>query len=174
MKKPFEETQRFTHWWIWMILISSCLVVTGLMINGIYTQIILGQPWGDTALPDGGLVAIAVFAITVWLAVLGLHLVTRLDVRVDEHTLAYRIPPIIRGWRVLDKDRIDSYRVVEPGVMGYGLHYRFTRRMLTANLAGDALLEITLSNKSKVRLGTRFPNELMAAINRIKSTGIAY
>ena len=42
MKTQFTEKQKFTQWWLWLILISIGIIP----IIGIYKQIILGKPFG--------------------------------------------------------------------------------------------------------------------------------
>jgi hypothetical protein len=51
MKIHFHEEQRFTQWWLWVMLIGICLIP----VVGIYQQIFRGIPFGDKPMPDAGL-----------------------------------------------------------------------------------------------------------------------
>ena len=51
MNKEFKESQKFTQWWLWLIILS----INILPLFGIYKQIILGEPFGDKPVSDVGL-----------------------------------------------------------------------------------------------------------------------
>ena len=57
MKIEFKEEQKFTHWWLWLILIGIGI----LPIFGIYKQLILGEKFGDKPMSDFGLIIFCVF-----------------------------------------------------------------------------------------------------------------
>ena len=47
MKIDFQEEQKFTQWWLWVILI-----LTGIFpIFGMYKQFVLGESFGNKPLP---------------------------------------------------------------------------------------------------------------------------
>ena len=52
MKTEFKEEQKFTQWWLWVILIPIGI----LPIFGIYKQLILGEKFGDKPMSDLGLI----------------------------------------------------------------------------------------------------------------------
>ncbi|MCL0079845.1 hypothetical protein M1O18_02960 [Dehalococcoidia bacterium] len=43
----FQEVQKFRQWWLWLILLPSCMLLVGLFGYGMIEQLIFGQPWGD-------------------------------------------------------------------------------------------------------------------------------
>ena len=43
MNIVFKETQKFSQWWLWLILIGIGI----LPILGIYKQLIIGEKFGD-------------------------------------------------------------------------------------------------------------------------------
>jgi len=59
MELKFEEKQKFTQWWLWILLLGITLIP----VYGIYQQIILGEPFGDKPLPDFGLIAFLLFML---------------------------------------------------------------------------------------------------------------
>ena len=59
MKTKFKEVQRFTQWWLWLILIGT----QPLPIYTIYKQLILKEPFGDNPIPD---VILIVFSISIF------------------------------------------------------------------------------------------------------------
>ena len=52
MKTEFKEEQKFTQWWLWLILIP----IGVLPIFGIYKQMILGEMFEDKPMSDLGLI----------------------------------------------------------------------------------------------------------------------
>ena len=48
----FEEEQRFTQWWLWL-LVGGILLIP---IYGIVQQIIFKEPFGDNPMSDVGLI----------------------------------------------------------------------------------------------------------------------
>lgn len=172
MKKPFEETQKFTQWWLWLTMIATSLGITLLMSYGMYTQLILGKPWGDEPLSDEMLIVVGLVMITVSLLTLTFYFTSSLEVRVDEHTISYRFTPFIR-WRTIDKSAIVSYRVMSRGLRGYGIRFGLNGS-LTLNVKSNSLLELNLTNNRIIRIGTQQPEQLLAAVHNIKSGDSAY
>lgn len=50
MKIMFREEQKFTQWWLWVILIGVGIFP----VFGIYKQLILGEKFGDKPMSDPG------------------------------------------------------------------------------------------------------------------------
>ena len=48
----FSERQKFSQWWLWLILIA----VNGLFLFGILKQVISGQQFGDKLMSNTGLI----------------------------------------------------------------------------------------------------------------------
>src|SRR5690554_4514675 len=63
MTPLFTEQQRFTQWWVWVLLIGIGI----LPILAIYYQFVLGEEFGDNPMSNWGVV---LFAIPVFGAIL--------------------------------------------------------------------------------------------------------
>lgn len=84
--KLFKEEQKFTQWWLWLLLISLNL----LFVFGLYKQLILKQSFGDNPMPNVGLLIST-------LSFLGLTLFfyfLKLQTKIDEFGIHYRFYPI--------------------------------------------------------------------------------
>ncbi|WP_260402681.1 MULTISPECIES: phosphoethanolamine transferase domain-containing protein [Aequorivita] len=57
MKIVFKEEQKFTQWWLWLILIG----IGVLPIIGIYKQLIIEEKFGDNPMSDLGLIIFSIF-----------------------------------------------------------------------------------------------------------------
>lgn len=140
-KKNFRESQRFTQWWLWVLILGI-----GAML--FYVQANLGP--------------IILIAISV------LFLVIRLETRIDNKGIAYRFFPFVSKkyhW----KD-ITSARVVDYGfVGGWGIRL-FTSYGTIYNIRGSKGLAVELQDGTKFCLGTQRPGELQNVINNLSST----
>ena len=47
----FKERQRFTQWWLWLILLG----VNGLFLFGVFKQVINGQQFGNNPMSNAAL-----------------------------------------------------------------------------------------------------------------------
>ena len=51
-RDSFLETQRFTQWWLWLIIIGSFAIP----LYGAFTQLVLNKPFGDKPMSNTGIV----------------------------------------------------------------------------------------------------------------------
>ena len=63
-KTYFKEEQGFTQPWLWLLLILSMGAMLVPMFIGLYTQLVLGKPWGNQPLSD---TALLWFPVLNWL-----------------------------------------------------------------------------------------------------------
>ena len=57
MRFFFKEKQRFSQWWLWLIIIG----LGNIPVIGIYKQLILGEKFGNNPMSDLGLIAFSIF-----------------------------------------------------------------------------------------------------------------
>ena len=55
----FEEKQRFTQWWMWLII----LLPLGIGLYGCYVQFYLQTPFGDKPMSNTGLLIFTLFGL---------------------------------------------------------------------------------------------------------------
>ena len=61
----FREEQQFRQTWVWLLLLVITVCVTGMFAAAMYTQLYLGQPWGDRPMSDTALVISATFSFLI-------------------------------------------------------------------------------------------------------------
>jgi hypothetical protein len=168
MKPFFEEKQRYSQWWLWMIIGSAALAVTGSFLYGFYVQFILGEPWGDNPMSDEALIANAFIAVTVMVFLVILLFSSVLEVVVDKASVSYRYYPLIRNWKRIERETIqDFYRKEYTILTGYGVRIDFHgNRALTVK--GNTGIEIAILNGKKFLIGTQKPDEFLDALNKMK------
>ncbi len=168
MKFLFEEKQRFSQWWVWLIAISSALLVIGLFVIGIYEQLVLGDPWGDIPMSDEMLVTVSLFSISAVVGMLLLFFTSVLETVVDRDSVSYRYFPLIRSWRRIEKEAISRYEVQNELQMRYGVHRDLSGNW-TINVSGRSGILLTLYDGRTLLLGTQLPVELLNALKKMKS-----
>ena len=68
----FSEKQKFKQWWLWVIL----LIVNGVILIGIFKQLITDQPFGDKPMSNLGLLFTAIPLLLITLLILNIRLNT--------------------------------------------------------------------------------------------------
>ncbi|WP_046757494.1 hypothetical protein [Kordia jejudonensis] len=157
MKIQFTETQKFSQWWLWLLLIPI-----GIMpIYGMYTQFVLGESFGSKPMSDTGLI---ITTIIVFL-IIGLFLIMRLTTKIDATGIHMQYVPFIK--KNVKWQEIKSAEVVNYGfVGGWGIRL-WTAYGTVYNVSGNKGLAIELINGKKFLIGTQKEAELTEVIEKL-------
>jgi len=167
----FYEKQRFTQVWLWVIIIGVFTFMIGLLLFGMYKQIIEGEQFGTKPMSDMGLV------ITTVLTVLMAGLISWLFYRVKLFTIVKNDGIYVRfypfhgkfksyKWEEIDKLFIRKYRpLLEYG--GWGLRYGF-KGGKAFNVSGDMGLQVVSVSGKKILIGTNKPSQLEEVLAELK------
>lgn len=150
MKTLFQEKQKFTQWWLWLLLIGLTLIP----VYGIIKQIVLGDPWGDNPLSDFGLVLYLIFT----LALVGFIGILELKTEISEETINVKFFPLTQKtirWRDVKTAEVVNYGFVG----GWGIRIG-TRYGTVYNTSGNMGLALSMVNGKKYCIGTQRPDEL--------------
>lgn len=157
MKTEFKEVQKFTQWWLWLILIAIALIP----VIGIYKQIIQGQVFGDKPMSNKGLIIFGIisfgFLFLFWLFKLTTEINTR-EIRIKFFPLANRIVE----WKEVKSAEVLNYGFVG----GWGIRL-FTKYGTVYNTKGNIGLALELKNSKKLLVGTQKMDELKEVIEKI-------
>jgi hypothetical protein len=168
MKTLFEEKQRYTQWWLWLIIVVNAVIVIAIFSHALYKQLVLGEPWGDKPLSDDELVGISLFVISAMVLMLLVFFNSVLEVVVDKASISYRYIPLLRKWRRIERENIQRYEIKKYYLRGYGVKFDF-RGNRTINVKGHIGIEFTLGNGHRLLLGTQKPEEFLLALNKMKN-----
>ncbi|MGB5430484.1 hypothetical protein [Eudoraea sp.] len=156
MKIEFKEEQKFTQWWLWLILIGIGL----LPIYGIYKQLILGEQFGDNPMSDLGLIIFTVFVF----GLIAMFWYMRMITEIDQNEIRMSFFPFVKK-RVKWKE-IKNAEVVNYGfVGGWGIRL-CTKYGTLYNTKGNKGLAIELLNGKKFLIGTQKETELSEIIKK--------
>src|SRR5436305_1977781 len=128
----FKESQRFSQWWIWLLL----LFVNGLIIYGTVAQVAGGTPFGEKPASDVLLIAVMIFVLLLTLLFYSMQL--RTEVRDDGlHVQFFPIhrKPRIYTWDSMAKCYVRKYEpLLEYG--GWGIRFGLFGRGAAFNVSG--------------------------------------
>ena len=157
MKKLFTEKQKFTQWWLWLILLS----IGVLPVVGIYKQLYLGEPMGDKPMSDEGLIVFSVFIFALiaffWMIQLRTE-ITQQDIKIHFFPLTKRAVK----WSEVEKAQIVNYGFVG----GWGIRF-WTNYGTVYNIKGKMGLALELKNGKKFLIGSQKIDELKAFLNSL-------
>lgn len=156
MKLEFKEEQKFTQWWVWLILIGIGIIP----ILGIYKQLILGEKFGDKPASDLGLLIFSVFVF----CFIAMFWFMRLTTEIDQNEIRMNYFPFVKkrvNWKEIKNAEIVNYGFVG----GWGTQL-WTTYGTVYNMKGDKGLAIELLNGKKFLIGTQKETELNKIVER--------
>jgi hypothetical protein len=156
----FEEKQHFRQWWLWALLLGLAGVMTAVFV----------AVWLGTREVSGALIVPAIMVVLVGIGLPLLFYFIEMSVRLDPHTLRIRYFPIWR--RTIPVEEITSWEVrtyhpiLEYG--GWGIRLSMQGRGWCYNVSGNRGVQLTLRDGQGVLIGSQRPEELAAALQRVK------
>ena len=147
----FKETQRFTQWWLWLILIGTW--------GSIIYAFVQEPPQTNVAYWVTGLIAIGL-PILFWQM--------RLTTRVSSDGIRVRFVPFhfkeqFYPWDSIESAQVRTYSPLrEYG--GWGIKYGFNGQGKVYNVSGNHGLQLIFKSGEKLLIGTQKPEEIQAAV----------
>lgn len=162
----FHEEQRFRQPWVWLLLLIITVSLAGMFVNGIYTQLYLGQPWGDRPMSDNALVTSAAlsFLITAGIALLFYKL--KLITTVGPDGITIRFFPLTSKYISFDSITSCKARTYRPIREYGGWGIRFSRRGRAYNVSGDRGVQLEFSESRPLLIGSQKAEQLAEVINK--------
>jgi len=169
IKGEYYEIQRFNQPMLWVLLILCCIGTIFLSIFMYYHQIVEGKPFGDQRMSDEGMIIYIIFSTIMMILLLIIFRKIRLEIRVTKYGLHYRYFPLIQNWRYIDRSIMENWEVKRFFSIRRGM--RFGLRFFTIKIRGNTVLELRLSGRRNIRLGTQQPDDLRKAMERLFNRG---
>ncbi len=170
-KVLFREEQKFDQWWLWLIILVTGISVLIPFSSGIYTQIILGKPWGDKPTSDGVLIGTAIFALSIMVGINWLFIKIKLITEVRSDGVWFRFPPLLSKWKCIRKEEIERYEIRKYRAFweygGYGIAQGIRKYGKAYNVCGNIGLQLYLFNGRKILIGTHKKQALEYAMNKM-------
>jgi hypothetical protein len=162
----FHEEQQFRQHWVWLLLLVITLCVAGIFAHGMYTQLYLGQAWGDRPMSNTALIVSAAFSFLISAGLALLFYKLKLITDVGPDGIHIRFFPLTS--RKISFDNITSckartYRPVrEYG--GWGI--RFSSKGKAYNVSGNRGVQLEFKQDRPLLIGSQMSEELADVINQ--------
>lgn len=157
----FTERQKFTQWWVWVILLG----VNVIFFFGFFNRVIGDKPFEGEPMGYVGFIATLVLI----LSLTTLFFVFRLETVIKKEGVYVRFFPFhIKfrhyAWAEIHKSYVRQYAPLgEFG--GWGI--RYARKGRALNVSGNMGLQLEFTNGKRLLIGTKKPDELNEALRGI-------
>ena len=157
-KEVFKEEQRFTQWWIWMILFGVLAFEINLIIDFIQME-------------DADLRSISAYLLIILpiLLILCLFGFSKLFTKIDKTGIEVVFKPFsfsrrIFNWSEIMEINSITYRPIRD-FGGWGYRISWQGKGTAMNVKGNKGVELKLKNGKSFTIGTQKPEDAMRAIN---------
>jgi hypothetical protein len=149
--EEFKETQRFTQWWLWLVLMGSW----GAMIYSLFTD-----------KPESGISYVVSGVIMCGLPILFWQM--RLMTRITAEGIYVRFIPFhfkeqFYPWDSIESAQVRTYSPLKE-YGGWGIKYGFNGQGKVYNVSGNEGLQLVFKSGEKLLIGTQKPAEIQAAV----------
>ncbi|MDX1283756.1 MAG: hypothetical protein R3182_02025 [Draconibacterium sp.] len=173
-KVLFKEEQRFTQWWLWLIMIITLLSVLVPFGYGIYSQEVMDKPFGDNPMSTGGLIVTGTFSVLIVGAIVLLLFGSRLKTQITAEALFVSFPPLINKEKKFVPEEIEKYEIrtyranIEYG--GYGIKSR-KKYGQSYTISGNTGLQLYFKNGKRLLIGTQRKQAIDYAMDKLMNKG---
>ena len=162
----FHEEQQFRQPWVWLLLLVITACVIGMFAHGMYTQLYLGQAWGDRPMSDSALVISAAFSFLISAGLTLLFYKLKLITEVGPDGVHIRFFPLTRRKIAFDSITSCKARTYRPIREYGGWGIRFSRKGNAYNVSGNRGVQLEFKQGKPLLIGSQKAEELAHAINK--------
>jgi len=155
----FSETQRFTQWWLWAILLGAA----SMPVFGLIKELRTAHPFSDAAHNASIFISLIIMA-SVWVLFLLLRLETQItDAGITVRFFPFHLKSLHFPWAETEQVYVREYSPLgEFG--GWGLRYGLD--VQAYNVSGNQWIQIVFKDGKKLLIGTNKPAEAAAALKQ--------
>lgn len=158
----FNEQQRFTQWWLWVILAA----VIFLPLYGLVQQLQLAHPFSNPEITTGILLSLVVV-----LPLGALFFLMRLRTQINEQGIAVQFYPLHLKFQQFNWAEIEQVYVRQYSPLseygGWGWRYGLGGSGKAYNISGNKGIQILFKNGKKLLIGTKKPEAAAAALKQL-------
>ena len=148
MQYIFEENQKFTQWWLWVILLSFPIIALG--------------PFDENT--------VNIYHVLIGLFIPFLFYLFELRLKVNVEGLHYQFSPFHFKSHTIKLEDIESIKAMEYSPLkeygGWGIKYGFKGKAY--NVSGNKGVKIYLKNGLNIMFGSQKHNDLAKALKSVK------
>ena len=147
MSSLFEENQKFTQWWLWVILLSFPIMSFG--------------PFDENE--------INFYHILIGIAIPILFYLFELRIKINNEGLHYQFFPFHFKFHIIKIDEIQSFKAIEYSPLkeygGWGIKYGFKGKAY--NVSGNNGVKVFLKGGRNIMFGSQKKMEMQKALRKI-------
>ena len=147
MRTLFEENQKFTQWWLWVILLSFPIISVG--------------PFDEND--------INIYHVLIGLALPIIFYLFELRIKIKEDGLYYQFFPFHLKFHEIKMDEIESFKAMEYSPLkeygGWGIRYGFKGKAY--NISGNKGVKIFLKNGTNIMFGSQKYKEMETTLKNL-------
>ena len=155
-KIEFKEKQKFTQWWIWLILIG----LGAIAVYGFIQQIVFGVEFGNKPMSNVGIIIFTLFVF----GFIYFNWYMTLITEITNGGIKMRFVPFVK--KEIQWSELKSAKIVDYGFVGYGIRLG-SKYGTVYNMNGKKGLAIELNNGKKFVIGTQKEMELKNVVGKM-------
>lgn len=163
----FQESQRFSHTFVWMVVIIVFLVFAGLAGYDLAIHLAMRTPSAGKAISHSAFMIMGIAQIVTILFIFGIFYTAQLMTEVRTDGLYIRFKPFHASYRRIGFESLKTYTVCTYRPImdygGYGIHRGW--KGWAYNVSGNRGVQIELVNGKKIMIGSQMPEELVKALD---------
>ncbi|WP_396634069.1 hypothetical protein [Maribacter sp. R86514] len=163
----FKETQKFTQWWLWLIILAP-IILAFFNLLGIILYVFSGYTSGDSgnvsvSWVSGSVSIIQFIGFLIYVATILFIALSKLKVLVSDKDI--KIHHLLFFSKVIDFNEVVEKQIVNYNFVGYGI--RKTKKYGTVyNVKGGEGVAITLINGEKYLIGSQKAEQLLKSLSK--------
>jgi len=155
MNPEFKETQKFTQWWLWLIVISTL----AMPVISLFRALFLQEP-NEESMSTASIIGIILGVSSVVFMFAAINLTTR----INQNEIHFKLIPFVN--KTYSWSDVKTAEVVNYGfVGGWGVRL-WTKYGTVYNIKGNQGLAIELKNGKKFLIGSQKAAELKQFIEK--------
>lgn len=167
----FREEQRYTQWWVWLLILFTFAVSVLPLWYGVYVQTVEGRPWGTSPITTDKLIVVSIIITVLVSAIVVLFVLQKLETEVSTEGLRFRFYPFIRKWKIIKPSQIQEFSVGTYTPVstygGWGVRHGGKKAGKAYTISGNIGLKLTLTDGSKILIGTKRKDALKYAMDKM-------
>lgn len=170
----YSEHQSFRQVsWIWFIIIPVAFLSTLGILYGFYQQIILGEPWGNEPMSDGGMIILMLVVILTQVLVIWFVSSISLSIEITGEEFRYKFFSMFTRWNVLTPQQITDFHFEKFTFWkgrGFGYSKNLFKKTVRMIIKPDYILTVRTKDGRTIMMSTHNKEELSRAMNKLMST----
>lgn len=164
----FYEQQRLRQRWLWVIAVLTSFILIAVPAYALYSQFILGQPFGKQPMSDAGLIVFSLVSALIAIVLPVLLYATHLTVWVTDEYIHIRYFPFVRKRIPLRHIAHAGARIYQPIMEygGWGVRMSLSGRGWAFTIGGNRGVQLHFKSGKRLLIGSQRPDELLSAIRR--------